>query len=380
MPPQELTFTSWQRSKLFDLAQEQDARMSSALQLILSDTNTGQKASGSTSFTLMAAADIAGLKPDAIKHMAPAPSAHDAETTKFVHVDLWEPDLPWRYTPKKKEDQLRPWLVLLVGTGEEIQVKDGIVNVKDSVLKAHPLDQSYLWAHTQNDGHATISRILSPRPLAAQSEYVAVLVPAFNGDGKEMWTVSGNVDAPVQRAFGSKGILPALHSWSFWTADAGDFVTLAAALHLPKAGDVGKAKLHYRRVIPADNVNIDATLEVHGTITSLQVEMAPIDVITVVRKDLDILNTEVENAIGLPHYGRPWLPNPNDFPNGWPADLNDDPRFRGIAGLGVWMGIKAQEALMDAAVQQAGALREAGQRIGHLALGLWATVGEALAD
>lgn len=36
------------------------------------------------------------------------------------------------------------------------------------------------------------------------------------------------------------------------------------------------------------------------------------------------------------------------------------------------MGVEAQEALMDAAVKQAGALREAGQRIGFLALGLWA--------
>lgn len=364
--PKQLTFTSWQRSKLFDLAEEQGARMSSKLPLTLRDTHTGQQASGDASFTLMAATDIARLKPGAIKHMAPAPFAREAETTKFVHVDFWEKDLPWRYTPRRNDPHLRPWLVLLVGTDEEIQVEGGIAIIKNSVLREYNLAQSFLWAHTQNDGNTTISRILSPRTLAAQSEYVAVLVPAFNGDGNPMWKANDGVGS-------DKGVFPAFHSWHFWTAEAGDFETLAAALHLSKTGDVGKARLHYRRVIPADNVNIDATLEVRGAITSLQAEVSPVDVVDVVRNDLDVLNDEVENAIGLPHYGRPWLPNPDSIPDGWPADLNDDPRFRGIAGLGTWMGIEAQEALVAAAVQQAGALREAGQRISHLALGIWAS-------
>ena len=86
-----------------------------------------------------------------------------------------------------------------------------------------------------------------------------------------------------------------------------------------------------------------------------------------------MLNDAVDNGIGLPHYGRPWLPDPDAAADGWAADLNDDPRFRGVTGLGVWMGVEAQEALMDAAVKQAGALREASQRIGFLALGLLAT-------
>jgi hypothetical protein len=170
-----------------------------------------------------------------------------------------------------------------------------------------------------------------------------------------------------------RGSLPAFHSWRFWTAEAGDFETLAAALKVPPARDVGKAKLHYRRKIPADGVNVDATLEVRGAITSLQQpETVQPKVIQDVTGDLQLLHHEVEGTIGLPQYGRPWLPDPEGIDPGWPHDLNDDPRFRGIAGLGVWMGVEAQEALMDAAVAQAGALREAGQRIGQLALGLMA--------
>ena len=368
--PDTLTFTAWERSQLFDRAAPQGARLGSSLALTLTDTKTGQQAQGDASFTLLAAGDVAGLKPSAVKHMAPAPFARDAETTKFVHIDLWEKDLPWRYTPQVNGPQLRPWLVLLVGTGEEIQVAGGIANVKDSVLIAHDLKDSHLWAHTQWDGHTTIARILSPCQLQAQSEYVAVLVPAFNQDGQEMWTVAGNA---VQRRFGSKGALPAFHFWRFWTAEAGDFETLAAALHIPPAGDAGKARLHYRRRVPADGIDLDLTMEVRGAITSLQAPVEPDPaVLQQVITDLDHLNDDVEGAIGMPHYGRPWLPNPDDFAAGWPHDLADDPRVRGVSGLGTWMGVEAQESLMDAAVKQAGALREAGQRIGHLALGLWA--------
>lgn len=372
--PDTLTFSSWERSLLFDRAVPQGARLGSSLALTLSDVKTGQQAPGDAPFALLAAADVAGLKPGAIKHMAPAPFARDAETTKFVHIDLWEKDLPWRYTPKVNSPQLRPWLVLLVGTGEEIQVAGGIANVKDSVLIAHDLKDSHLWAHTQWDRHTTIARILSPRELKAQSEYVAVLVPAFNQDGQEMWTVAGVAPhQTVQRKFGSKGILSGFHSWRFWTADAGDFETLAAALHVPPAGDAGKAKLHYRRRVLADGVDLALMMEVRGAITSMQAPVEPDPaILQQVIADVDHLNDDVEGAIGMPHYGRPWLPNPDDFAAGWPHDLTDDPRLRGVAGLGTWMGVEAQESLMDAAVKQAGALREAGQRIGYLALGLWA--------
>jgi hypothetical protein len=424
--PDTLTFSSWERSLLFDRAVPQGARLGSSLALRLSDVKTGQQALGDAPFALLAAADVAGLKPGAIKHMAPAPFARDAETTKFVHIDLWEKDLPWRYTPQVNSPQLRPWLVLLVGTGEEIQVAGGIANVKDSVLIAHNLQDAHLWAHTQWDRHTTIARILSPRKLAAQSEYVAVLVPAFNQDGQEMWTVAGAApNQTVQRKFGSKGVLAAFHFWRFWTAEAGDFETLAAALHVPPAGDAGKAKLHYLRPVALADGSVERPVfALGGAITSMQPDLglirpeqmtdrqlldalvalqplpggqdpeqlttdekralleslrAPVlDRIGAARRDLDTLNDEIvfddatQKAIGLPHYGRPWLPDPDAIPTGWPADLNDDPRFRGVTGLGTWMGVEAQESLMDAAVKQAGALREASQRIGYLALGLWA--------
>lgn len=364
----DLLFHAWQRSSLFELAQRNGARLSSAIPLILTDTNTGQQTlpgEGDVSFTLMAAGDIAGLKPGAVKHMAPAPMCQDAETTKLVHIDFWERDLPWRYTPEKTpaNNTVKPWLVLLVGTSAEIEVKGNIVTrVENAVLLAHPLNQSHLWAHTQFDGNNTISRILSPRQLNAQSEYIAVVVPAFNAAGNPMWNAAGVFD----------GVLPAFHYWRFWTAEAGDFETLAAALHMPPGGDVGKSQLYYRRKVAGTGINFDLSLEVRGAITSLQQQTTLPKEVVEIHEDLDNLNNAVDDSISLPLYGRPWLPNPDDVAFGWPADINNDPRFRGVAGLGVWTGVEGQEALMDAAVKQAGALREAGQRIGYMALGLWA--------
>jgi hypothetical protein len=382
--PEKLTFGAWARSRLFEHAARQGPRLAGHVPLKLADTGTGQEALGDAPFILAGSADVMGIRAAAIKHMAPAPFARDAETTKLVHVDLRESDLPWRYTPRENAPQIAPWLVLLVGTPEEIAVEGGVVTrVEQRVLETHDLTRSHLWAHTQWDGHTKLSRIFSPRGLERAAggarplglvpnhEYVAVLVPAFNDAGEPMWSGS-----PPEEHFGTRGVLPALHSWRFWTADVGDFETLAAALKIPHAGDVGKASLRYRRVVPDLGLDVDATLDVRGAITSLQPEVAPQpDLVAAVKADLDGLNDELPDTLGLPKYGRPWVPEPDAVPTGWANQVTDDPRFRGTTGIGVWMGVEAQETLMDAAVAQAGALREAGQRVGHLALGLLAAGG-----
>src|SRR5215217_7650050 len=114
MPPvgTKLTFHSWKRPAIFEHVTE-GARLKGSLELTLSDTALGQSSQGQSEFELLSAGDIASLDPAAIRHLAPAPMASDAEVTKYVHVDFWEKDLPWRYTPKKNDPiLLRPWMVL----------------------------------------------------------------------------------------------------------------------------------------------------------------------------------------------------------------------------------------------------------------------------
>lgn len=411
-----LIFKAWQRSQLFSRVERApgDPRLTGVVTLTMTDTTTGQSAPGNLRFTLMAPADVDGFQAGAVRHMAPAPNAADAETTKLVHLDFSEPDLPWRYTPEPPAgERLRPWLALLVGTPEELAVEGATIKAASAeLLKLHPLAQSDLWAHVQDAGGVRISRLLSPRRLEPRREYLAVVTRAFNRAGGDMWDAAG-VSTPGEP-------LRALHAWRFWTAEAGDFETLATALQLRPAGDVGKATLRYHREVAG--LEGRPVFAVGGAITSLQPDLGRIDPATLsdeqvldaltalrplpgevqpgdltpderralletlrapvvaqiraVRADLDTLNDALppdelgREVIGMPHYGRPWLPDPDAAPAGWPAEINDDPRFRSVAGLGVWMGVEGQEALMDAAVQQAGALRDAILRVGHLALGL----------
>lgn len=450
MAAENLIFRSWKRSPLFVTASRPvgKARLEGALTLELSDDIVGLPVTGRAPYTLMAAADVAGLQARAILRTAPAPFARDAETTKLVHVDFADEDLPWRYSPVPNDPaRIRPWLVLLVGTGEELQVEGNLANAWDSVLRAYDLSTvalpglfpSYLWAHVQETGDVKHSRLVSPRPLQPQREYVAALVPAFNAQGKEMWTLEQPADGEriVHRDFGPANVLPVFYSWRFWTGEEGDFETLAAKLHLEKAGSVGKARLHYPRPVTVEGETLKPEFEVGGAIMSLQPDLgrvkpaamndeqlldalrallqderyadrvnalmppgianprdlthdqkiamlevlaAPVQAqIEHANEDLDALNTALEDSfspqrkiIPMPPYGAPWLADPDAQESGWADTLNDDPRFRGISGLGVWMGVEAQEALMDAAVQQAGALRDAGQRISDLAMGILA--------
>ena len=119
-----------------------------------------------------------------------------------------------------------------------------------------------------------------------------------------------------------------------------------------------------------------------GAITSLKNHPDEPDAVKAARDDLDVLNNNVPDEIPpeidpppptrhivqLPNYGGLWREDTSAAK--WTKSLNDDPRHRGVAGIGLKLGIVEQESLMDAAVTQAGALQDAGQRIGFLAIGI----------
>jgi hypothetical protein len=366
---QELHFTSWQRSDLFDGAVATAGRMRGTLDLTLTDsTQAAAPAPGSTSFLFRSATDIAALTPAAIHHRAPAPGDQDAEWEKCVHVDFTEVDFPWRYTPEPVSGTaLRPWLVLLAGTADEMRLSGPTAAPVPSLLNAHPLSTSASWAHTQKDkAGQTVSRLICARPLDAQTAYIAVIVPAFNAAGAEMWTDAGVIQ-------NENHPLPVFDSWQFVTSSEGDFETLAEALTIPPAGAVGTANLLYSRA----GRDFGPAVEVRGALTSLASEHTPPDAqLNAIRDDLLAISRMPALPgpvpITLPQYGRPWVPDPLAVPAGWPLDLNDDPRHRSVAGTGRWMGVEGQDSLIRAATEQAGALDEAAGRVSQLAAGLLA--------
>jgi hypothetical protein len=404
---EQLTFHPYARSDLFEKVTSVDhGRAVASITVTLRDAPTGDTRSAPLSLHLMGPADTAGLQPSAVVHSAPKPWTRDAEITKLAHVDFGDVDLPWRYSfelrtgnpPATAANRPKPWIVLITGTTDELELIGGGVRFKsDAVLAAHDLDRSWLWAHEMEDAGRKVSRLTSPRGLETtppglipNHEYIAVVVPAYalvGGNVLSAWEAHGN--ALLRPPEGNT--LPAYYSWHYWTAEAGDFRTLAKLLHAVEVGGLGRSRLAYERVAGPP------VLEVRGAITSLApstttqvapippppdvglpttwpiaTDPAPADVLA----DFNALNAELKDAdgrrevLGLPTYGIPWIAEPKD--TDWGRLLNGDPRFRGIAGLGAWLAMEAQEELIDAARQQVGALGEASQRVRQLALGLGA--------
>lgn len=364
---EQLAFTSWQRSAIYDLVPNEHlegGRLVGKLDLLLRDQRGPDTATGGVPFHITSARDIASLTTHAIVRTAPAPLSRDVETTKLVHVDFGEADLPWRYTPRKAAGNvLAPWLVLLVGTTSELSIEGAFVKIGEAgVLRDHPLDQSHRWAHVQDDGATRLSRIVSPRRLAAQTEYLSVLVPAYDDAGAPAW------DSAAGR---QPSALVALHWWRFWTGEAGDFATLAFDIVPRAVPGIGRAPLSYRRGA------LDAPIAVQGAITGLG---SPVDgtVEASARQDLQAFKAAVDAlsgneplgraVVGMPTYGHPWIAEATDAT--WADALNVDPRDRGVAGLGFWMGRDGQQELVDACATQLGAIGLATHLVSQVVLGV----------
>jgi len=362
-----MTFKSWRRSPMYDLVAGENltnGRLVGRLGLTLNDTYTGESVSGGLDFEITAPADIAGILPREIVSTAPPHLADNAETTKLVHIDFAAPDMPWRYTPRKADgNKLFPWIAVLVGKADELK-RDGVrlTVQKPDVLAEHDLAQSAFWAHVQDDGSTVSSRILSPRRLEPQTSYIAALVPAFGENGAFAWGAGSGPTA-----------LPLFYSWEFRTGEEGDFETLATAIEPRRVENLGRAPLAYRRG------DVQESLHVRGAITSLGADLDG-EADAVARADLTEFVSAVDalsaldplgrSVVSMQRYGRPWVEDPNA--TAWTTPLNTDPRFRGTAGLGLWMGIDFQQELVDAAVAQLGAAPAALKLVSDLAAGILA--------
>ncbi|MFC0678066.1 hypothetical protein ACFFGH_09445 [Lysobacter korlensis] len=373
MADQKLIFHRWVRERMAGLATAvQDGRPLVQAQLTLAGTDAAGSATASVTrtarFLLSGPGDVVGLAPRAVIKRYPSPGAVDHESDRCAHVEFADPALPWRYTPAPKpaagSGALHPWLVLVVGTeGTELTLAADKVTLSPEVQAAHPLGAAggaYPWAHVQVDAEGRrVARILSGRPLNPGADYVAVLVPAFDEAGNRRWTGG----APV--------LVPLYDHWRFRTATpAGSFEDLAARLK-PGAADseTGRAPLDYPRVPAAGD------LLVRGALAPIGATDAPLA--AEIRADLENLRTPARDErgrpiVGLPRYGEAWR---SDAPEQtvWGGTLNTDPRDRGVAGLGLDLGIRLQEELAEEAAANLGALSEARQRIAQLSAGLRAS-------
>ena len=146
-------------------------RLSATLALTARDLdNASDSASRTLSYDLLGPGDVTGLAPGAVVHTYPSAGALNVEVEKAVYAELAAPDLPWRHTVALPQGKaLRPWMVLLVGTPDEIEVAGTTVRLQPSVLDAHPLTASARGAHVEEDDSGrTVARLISTRALLAR--------------------------------------------------------------------------------------------------------------------------------------------------------------------------------------------------------------------
>lgn len=373
-------------------------------------------------------ADVLGLDPDQVIRLEPRAGAADFEPNQFACIEFDRPDLPWLFTPLAAgaQGRLRPWLCLVVVARSEgiglLPAGQGplprltIAPPADAAAELPDLAESWAWAHAQaaSGGGAeadvrgalegrperALSRLVCPRRLAANTDYLACVVSAFDlgrraGLGFDIkaedltgpgalapaWSLTATPAAGIE--------LPVYHSWSFRTGAAGDFEALAKRLaprpapsHLGlRSADFGDPAF----ALPS-SVARPVVMDVAGALHALDAPTAPPGWPAGVQAPLQTALAAIVNAAGAsnaanatadpllapPLYGRWPAARSTAAPDGgaWFDEINLDPRWRAVAAYGVAVIQANQEALMVAAWNQAGALREANQRLRQLQLGL----------
>jgi hypothetical protein len=247
---------------------------------------------------LVGPGDIVGLDDRVVFRTEPRNWITNFEPNFLAHVEFYDEDLPWRYTPAGPDAsglRLRPWLVLVVleeGEFEEGTNLDGkqlpYITVDDLSLFP-PADGLWAWAHTHVNRDLAASpdefvaadmagvlarlrstldanpdlgfaRIVCPRQLGDNRAYHAFLLPTFEtgrlaGLGLDpegaphatfsAWESYGGREDPAS--------FPIYSRWYFRTGTQGDFEFLVRLLQ-PKPVDARVGRRDFDVLDPGSNL------------------------------------------------------------------------------------------------------------------------------
>ena len=411
-PVASYTFLPWLRRGLAARIARQDVdggvaapRVQMPLSLTL-DTSEGPKVT-TAQLALIGPGEVKSLDPRVIIRRFPRYGETDAQTNYFAHVEFDQPDFPWRHTAARANDgdRLRPWIVLLVLSEDEIESRepptaDGqlpAINVRSSA-NLPDLAQSWAWAHTQvsalgpadqaslltildTEPHRAIARLLCPRQLLPRTPYGAFLVPGFERGRRAALNepLDDTVDA-LQPAWGAGGgtvRLPVYEEWRFTTAAAGDFEFLVRKLKpWPAPATLGVRDMDVSdpgmELPPA----APQPLQMEGALISLLARAARVEGIAasgnfldelrdLVNAPADLLQSGGDPVVAPPLYGRWYAARDRLAPGAapfWFNDMNADPRFRAGGGLGTTVIQAEQQQLMASAWEQVEGILELNEK------------------
>lgn len=379
-------------------------------------------------------ADVVGIDAHQVIRTDPRPGTSDFEPNCFPSIEFDRPDFPWLFTPARANGnaQLRPWLCLVV-----VRKQAGVqlASTADSPLPtlritdaARPfaelpdLRDSWAWAHSQAAADSTshpsavgnalngspslsLSRLVCPRILAANTEYLACVVPTFELGRKaglglpvaEADLVAANALAPAWTLTATaplQVLLPVYYSWEFRTGAGGDFASLARLLRIASPPGLGQRAVAIGRpgFVFTEPVPPSTTVKVEGALMPLTGTPPPVrwsdPVAPVFEQSLarivnqpglnQVIAPTADPLLAPPLYGR-WHAGRATVTSGaanWFDELNLDPRWRVAAALGTQVVQEHQEALMASAWEQAAEIQQVNRRMRQLQLSM--AVGQSL--
>jgi hypothetical protein len=222
--------------------------------------------------------DVIGIDPREISRMEPPPFTTNFEPNYLAHIEFYDEDFAWRYSPAAPNTatkRLAPWLALVVLAAadesnpaefEEGDAAGGPLPFITVTTPAalQPSGELGAFAHVHvngalddslvaddatgmgtalaNLGHvlsdapdSACSRLMCPRHLKPTTTYHAFLVPAFEtgrraGLGIEPGEIAATTPSWGVAGMPASGRLPYYHRWQFATSPAGDFEFLVRLL------------------------------------------------------------------------------------------------------------------------------------------------------
>jgi hypothetical protein len=378
-------------------------------------------------------ADVVGIDPHEVVRVDPKPNTTDFEPNYFPGIEFDRSDFPWLFTPARAggNAKLRPWLCLVVVRQQEGVLLSSSADAPLPILNidapAKPLDElpdlvdSWAWVHAQvaastlaqtdpslmkNDMRTrperSLSRLLCPRILQPNTDYVACVVPTFAlgrraGLGEEIKDTELTATNALTPAWSfaptppTSVRLPVYYHWRFRTGEGGDFESLVRLLRaVPAPEGLGKRPMDISEPgfeLPSTFPD-DAQLSLEGALRALEHrEFAPwpddaqapfqselAKIINAPGETL-VIDPDSDPLLAPPLYGQ-WHAARSIVTRGaapWLDELNLDPRHRSVAAFGTRVVQEHQEPLMASAWEQAGDLQRANQRMRQLQLSLAAS-------
>jgi hypothetical protein len=377
---------------------------------------------------LVGPGDVIGVNAAMVIRTEPLPGITNFEPNYLAYVDFYDEDFAWRYTPDKADltrHRLVPWITLLVLKEDEFKPLNRhplpaieLTPAANVAATLPPENELWAWAHVhinaslgsgiapnldvlgallKQSPDVGYCRLMSPRRLQPNTRYFGFVVPTF-----EVGRLAGLGLAVPDNASGltiawtTARSFPVYYQWWFSTGAAGDFEELVTAL-VPRdiPADVGIRKMDVQQPgfhVPATTGQPDDVVGLEGVLlapTTKPIPVAeacdlPAHLAAQVNLPADVQDAgiaageeEEDPLISVPLYGR-WHAlvervRPFAEHRNWINELNTDPRFRAVAGMGTKVIQQNQESYMKLAWDQIGDVLSMNRKISLLRLSVKAS-------